>query len=306
MPAVHGRVCYHPCETQLQPRPARRAGLHPRGRALSRRQGARRGVDADDHRGAHRQAHPDRRRRSERPVVRASSGADGPRRRDPRGRPDRRRHDALRHSLLPAAARRARRRDRAASSGWASRSSSITRSRTSSPRRSKGKFDAVFVAVGAHLVEEDRHPRPRRRQDPRRGQLPQGRRDGQRAQARPPGRHLRRRQHGDGRRPRRHAPRPRADDHLSPRPRAHAGARVRGRRGARGRRQDPLAAHHQVDRRDHLHRRGHGDRREGPAAADRTARDAGGRRPDPRPRSGHRHRRSCARSPASSSRTTAR
>ena len=56
----------------------------------------------------------------------------------------------------------------------------------------------------------------------------------------PPRRHLRRRQYGDGRRA--HGPSPRrggSADRLSPRPRAHARARFRGRRGDGGRRQNP-------------------------------------------------------------------
>ena len=54
----------------------------------------------------------------------------------------------------------------------------------------------------------------------------------------------------------------RAADHLPPRPRAHAGARLRGRRGDRGRRQDPLAAQRSrgIDGGD-AHRGGDGARR---------------------------------------------
>ncbi len=39
LPAVMGRVCYHPCESLLQPRPARLGGRHQFGRALPRRRG---------------------------------------------------------------------------------------------------------------------------------------------------------------------------------------------------------------------------------------------------------------------------
>ena len=57
---------------------------------------------------------------------------------------------------------------------------------------------------------------------------------GEAPHARPPGRRLRRRQHRDGRRPHRQAPGRRGSaDRLSARPRAYAGARLRGRRGAR-------------------------------------------------------------------------
>ena len=40
LPAIMGRVCYHPCEDRVQPRQARRGGRHQLGRALSRRRGA--------------------------------------------------------------------------------------------------------------------------------------------------------------------------------------------------------------------------------------------------------------------------
>ena len=59
----------------------------------------------------------------------------------------------------------------------------------------------------------------------------------------------------------------RGADRLPARPRAHAGARVRGRRGARGRRQDQVADHHQGDRRAGADRRDDGTRRRGPPAA---------------------------------------
>ena len=133
---------------------------------------------------------------------------------------------------------------------WASRSSSITKSRTSSPEKTDGRFDAVFLAVGAHLSKRQDIPardagkiydalqflkdvETRRRA----------------AEDRPPRRDLRRRQHGDGRGAHRPAARRRSAHHLPPHARADAGARLRGRRSDRGRRQDSLAAHDQADRR---------------------------------------------------------
>ncbi len=41
MPAVHGRVCYHPCESNCNRGELDGAGQHPRRRALPRRPGAR-------------------------------------------------------------------------------------------------------------------------------------------------------------------------------------------------------------------------------------------------------------------------
>ena len=96
------------------------------------------------------------------------------------------------------------------------------------------------------------HPRARRRQDLRRAAVPEGGRESapSKPQHRPPRGDLRRRQHGDGRRPHGEAARRRrAAHHLPPHPRADAGPRLRSRRGDRGRRQDPLAAHDQADRR---------------------------------------------------------
>ena len=82
-----------------------------------------------------RKAGARRRRRTERPVDRVAPGVAGSHGGHPRSRTDGRRHDALRHPEVPPAARSARRRNRAHRRTWASRSSSITRSRTSWPRR---------------------------------------------------------------------------------------------------------------------------------------------------------------------------
>ena len=87
---------------------------------------------------------------------------------------------------------------------------------------------------------------PRRRPHARRGGLSARRGQRHAAAAWPPRDRLRRRQHRHGRRPHRAPPRcRRGDDCLSSRPRAHAGACLRGRRGARGRRQDQVADDHQ-------------------------------------------------------------
>ena len=93
-------------------------------------------------------------------------------------------------------------------------------------------------------VQARRHPGPRRRADRGRGVVPAQRRVGRAAGDRPPGRRLRRRQHRDGRRPRGPPARRRGGaDRLPPHPRADAGARGGGRgRRARGR-ADQLAAH---------------------------------------------------------------
>ncbi len=61
------------------------------------------------------------------------------------------RDDALRHPGLPAAPRRARRRDRPDRGAGRADDAATTGSRTSIAEREEGGFDAVFVAVGAHL-----------------------------------------------------------------------------------------------------------------------------------------------------------
>ena len=114
LPAVMGRVCYHPCETACNRAQLDEAvGIHAR-RALPRRRGDQ----------ARLEARPPTPRR---PASACSSSAPGPSGLSAayhltrRGHavtireagPDGRRHDALRHPALPAAARRARRRDAA-------------------------------------------------------------------------------------------------------------------------------------------------------------------------------------------------
>jgi formate dehydrogenase beta subunit len=109
--------------------------------------------------------------------------------------------------------------------------------------------------------------------------------------ARPPGGGLRRRQHRDGCGPHRPPARaPRRHDRLPPRPRPHAGPRLRGRRGAEeeGVKINWLRTI-KLDR-HRPHRRGHGARRAGQPAADRAVRDPGGRHPDPGAGPGDRHR----------------
>ena len=67
----------------------------------------------DPRRSRTRQAGARRRRRALRPLAPPTTCPARPRGHDPRGGPDGRRDDALRHPPLPAAARGARRRDRA-------------------------------------------------------------------------------------------------------------------------------------------------------------------------------------------------
>ena len=92
--------------------------------------------------------------------------------------------------------RRSGRRDR----------SSTPRSPTSAASMRSGRFDAAFLAVGAHIAKTRLHPGGRGRANSRRGvgAAQHGRRG--EAAARPPRRRLRRRQHRARRRAHRQAP----------------------------------------------------------------------------------------------------
>ena len=123
------------------------------------------------------------------------------------------------------------------------------------------------------------HSRRRGGEDARRrvGAARHGRRG--KADARSPRRHLRRRQHGARRRPHRQAAgRLRGDHRLPAQPREDARARLRGRGGAAGRRDDQVAVDDQEHgQRGHADRREDEARREGLPAADRRVRDPRGR-----------------------------
>ena len=124
VPGDHGAGLLPPVRDRLQPRPARRGGR------ASTRSSASSATRRSSGAGRSRPpAEPTGKR-----VLVVGAGPSGlsaayhltpprPRGDDPRRRPDGRRHDALRHPQVPAAARRARRRGRSASSTWASSSS---------------------------------------------------------------------------------------------------------------------------------------------------------------------------------------
>ena len=168
MPAVMGRVCYHPCETSCNRGQLDEAvNIHAVERFLGD-EASKRGWKIDD-RAGHRQASPGGRRGPVRPVRRLSSALAGPRGDDLRSRAADRRHDALRHSEIPVAARYPRCRNRAHRRHGRRPSSSTARSTTCWRRMKEGGFDAVFLAVGAHHRQARVHSCRRRRQDTRRG-----------------------------------------------------------------------------------------------------------------------------------------
>ena len=240
-----------PVRGQLQPHAPRQRGQHPRRRALPRRSRHREGLALRARGGAHRASAswwsaPARSACPPPTTSRARARGRDPRRRTAAGR-----HDALRHPRLPHAARRARGRDReieelgvkivhdhkvedleaemtdgrfdAASSRSARISARRPRSRRATPARCSTPV--------SFLREVETHEAPEAR----------------------PGRGLRRRQHGHGRGARGASGSAHEAMIIYRRDRAHMPAHAFEADEGRGRgREDPLAAHHQVDRRDHL------------------------------------------------------
>ena len=103
-PAIHGRVCYHPCESVCNRAEPRQRRVDPRGRAVPRRPRARAGWQFDPPPARERQAGARDRCGPERTVGRLPPAAAGSRGRDPRRGRRAGRDDALRHPGLPAAA----------------------------------------------------------------------------------------------------------------------------------------------------------------------------------------------------------
>ena len=151
LPAIHGRVCYHPCESVCNRAELDSAvSIHSVERFLGDL-ALEQGWQFDRAGRPQRQARARDRRRAERPLGRLPPRPARSRGRDPRRGRRARRDDALRHPGLPAAARRARRRDRADRRARRARSRCGHRVEDLVAERDEGGFDAVFVAVGAHL-----------------------------------------------------------------------------------------------------------------------------------------------------------
>ena len=242
LPAVMGRICYHPCETACNRAQLDEAvGINAIERFLG---------DLAIERGW---ALPPPGADTGKRVLVVGGGPVGAQRRlppappRPRGPPRRlcpeaRRHDALRHPRLPAPRERSSTPRSTASSPSASRSSSTTPSTTSSASDAKAASTPSSSASVPSSPGESRSPRatPSRILDA--VSFLHRVADERSASARASRRRLRRWRHRARRRAH-GAPtrRDRRRHRLSPQPGAHAGPRRRARRGPRGGRDDALA-----------------------------------------------------------------
>ena len=204
-PAIMGRVCYHPCETACNRAQLDEAvGINSVERFLGD-EAIEQGWTVDGRRGRRPgsgcwSSAPGR--PGSRPPT--TSPASATRSTDPRRRADAGRDDALRHPELPAAARRPRRRDRSGSCDIGVDARARTTGRpTSSTRCTTDGFDAVFLAVGAHIGKRAYIPAGEAARILDAVSLLRSMEGEEHAAARPPRRRLRRRQHRDGRRPHR-------------------------------------------------------------------------------------------------------
>ena len=126
-------------------------------------------------------------------------------------------------------------------------------------RAARGRLRRRVRRGGRAPVQAGRHPGQGRGADRGRGVVPAQRGLGRAAGDRAAGRRLRRRQHRDGRRPGRPPPgRERRAHRLPPHPGPDARSRRRGRGGRARGRADQLAAHDHRVRRPGTDRRGHG------------------------------------------------
>ena len=290
LPAIHGRVCYHPCEDLVQPGRARQLGVDPFGRAVSRRSRARPrvAVRSAAARTGKRVLSSGRGRAACRRPITWLAGVTRSRSATPAPEPGGMMRYGIPAYRLPRDVLTA---ELARIEALGVRMTCGHRVTDLAAERAEGRFDAVFVAVGAHLSKHVDIPA---RDASRIIDAVPFLRDvagGDPAGDRPPGRGVRRRQHGDGRGPGRPAARrPGHDDRLP----AHPGADARTRGGGHGRRAGgrahQLAAHDRRLRRAGADRRGHGTGRSGQAASDRADGDTRRRHDHHGGGTGRRHR----------------
>ena len=235
-PAIMGRVCYHPCEGACnRGKLDETVGINSVERFLGD-EAMKQGWKFAPPESRERQARAHRRRRTLGTFRRVSPSATRPWREDRRSRPAGRRHDALRHSQVSAAARRARRRGPAHSRPRRragaqhqglehSRDDARGPLRRGVPRRRRAHRQARL------------HPRGRGRAHARRGVGAAQHGGRGKADAGPSRRRVRRRQHRARRRAHGQAAgRDRSDHRLPANAGKNARARLRSRGGAAGRR----------------------------------------------------------------------
>ena len=259
LPPPCGRVCYHPCGSGCNHRRSRRGvSIHAVERLLGDRARARRAgrcaLDAPPTENASSSSARDRAGSRPRSICTASATTSDPRCGARRGQDD----DGGDPCVSPPAPR-ARGGDRARIEQMGVRIV-LDHKVTDIPRgEAAGGFDAVFVAIGAHIGKKTAIP-SRDAGKIRRDLVPRRRGEGDaRGSA-----GVSRSTAVATRRWTRHASRRLGHEphHLPPRSRHMPHAASEARRGDRGGREGPLASHHQVDRGDVVHGRGDGDRRE--------------------------------------------
>ena len=294
-----------PVRDRLQPGRPRRCRVDPCGRAVPRRPRHRAGL------AVRAAGHPDRpqgarrRLRSERAVRRLPPRPPRARGRRARQRARAGRHDALRHPGLPAAAATSSTPRSRGSSRLGVRFEQNHRVTDLEAERVEGGFDAVFVAVGAHLSKRVDIPNMDAKRVLDAVTFLRGVETGE--QEALSGTVA---VYGGGNTAMdaaRVARRVGADESVIVyrRTREQMPAHEEEADGRRGRgHPDQLAAHDQGHGRGRPHGRGAGAGRERPPARHRRLRDARRRHGHPRARAGERHRASCAEWRASSSTTT--
>ena len=224
--AVHGRVCYHPCESSCNRGSIDTSvSIHSVERFLGDMAIAKGWTFAPPKHQTGKKRTCDR-CRPERPFGGLSSRQAGARCDDLRSGADGRRDDEFRYSCLSPAAKCASGRDQKDRRPWRQLSYLIKKVDDVMAEKTAGNFDAVFIAIGAHIGKKTDIPARDASKILDAVTFLKDVELGKPTKHRAACCHLRRRQYSDGRREDRQTPRSRrGSDHLPTRPRAHAGPR---------------------------------------------------------------------------------